>query len=414
MNYEETVAWLYAQLPMFQRVGPQAFKKDLSRTILLDNHLKNPHKEFHSIHVAGTNGKGSVSSMLAAVYQSAGYKVGLYTSPHLEHFTERIRINGAPVKEQYIVDFVRNYKAILESSQASFFEVTVAMAFDYFRDQKVDLAIVETGMGGRLDSTNILNPILSVITNIGYDHQQFLGDTLEQIAVEKAGIIKPNTPVVIGRFQKETEKVFREKAKSQNAELVFADKNQSIYPSDLHGKFQEENQRTALSALKQIHQDVFKVNEDHIKTGLSKVSKRTGLRGRMDIRPGQPTVLLDAAHNLDGLNELLDSIEDLFFAKLHWVYASVNDKPQTEVLKRLPKNAHYYFCKTSIPRALDPLKLIEAADKEGLDFRTFHSTESALNEVYQAAGPHDLVVIAGSIFLLAEAYPYLESKSRQV
>src|SRR5690606_21611556 len=309
MNYNDTIDWMFSQLPMYQRQGKSAFRKDLSNTLKLAEHLQFPEKNFKSVHVAGTNGKGSTSHMLASILQEAGYKVGLYTSPHLKDFRERIKINGQVVKKQFVMDFIKRNKSFLESNSLSFFEMTVGMAFDYFVKEKIDIAIVEVGLGGRLDSTNIITPEISIITNIGFDHMQFLGNTLAEIAFEKGGIIKPNVPVVIGETQTEIQDVFKDLASKNNAEITFADKEiKEVFESDLKGIYQEKNIKTVLQSIIKIQERGFKISQAHIKKGLLNVVDNTGLMGRWQILQQHPKVICDTAHNKEGLTYVMKQL----------------------------------------------------------------------------------------------------------
>nr|WP_321230815.1 folylpolyglutamate synthase/dihydrofolate synthase family protein [uncultured Psychroserpens sp.] len=402
MNYQDTVNWMFKQLPMYQNQGKTAFKKDLSNTILLANHLKNPEHKFKSIHVAGTNGKGSTSHMLASVLQEAGYKVGLYTSPHLKDFRERIKINGKEVSKQFVIGFIKRNTAFLEQHQLSFFEMTVGMAFDYFSKQNVDIAIIEVGLGGRLDSTNIITPEVSVITNIGFDHTQFLGTTYEAIATEKAGIIKPNVPVIIGETQKETKKVFLEIAKSNASEIYFADEIISNYTSDLKGNYQKHNIKTATKALRILSHKSFNISEENIKAGLQNVVKNTGLKGRWQVLQTQPKVICDTAHNKEGLAYIVKQLAEESYKELHMVFGVVNDKDVDSILPLLPKNATYYFCKPNVPRGLDAEILRLKFISTGFKGEAYQSVTNALNEAKIAANTEDLIYVGGSTFVVAE------------
>lgn len=402
MNYQDTVNWMFKQLPMYQNQGKTAFKKDLSNTILLANHLKNPEHKFKSIHVAGTNGKGSTSHMLASVLQEAGYKVGLYTSPHLKDFRERIKINGKEVSKQFVIGFIKRNKAFLEQHQLSFFEMTVGMAFDYFSKQNVDIAIIEVGLGGRLDSTNIITPEVSVITNIGFDHTQFLGTTYEAIATEKAGIIKPHVPVIIGETQKETKKVFLEIAKSNTSEIYFADETISNYTSDLKGNYQKHNIKTATKAIRVLSHKSFNISEENIKAGLQNVVKNTGLKGRWQVLQTEPKVICDTAHNKEGLTYIVKQLAEENYKKLHVVFGVVNDKDVDSILPLLPKNATYYFCKPNVPRGLDAEILRLKFISNGFKGEAYQSVNNALNEAKIAANTEDLIYVGGSTFVVAE------------
>lgn len=394
---------MFAKLPMYQRQGATAFKKDLTNTIALSKQLNFPENKFLSIHVAGTNGKGSTSHMIASVLQEAGYKVGLYTSPHLKDFRERIRINGEPIPEQIVIDFIKHNKSFLEQQQLSFFEMTVGLAFDEFANQKVDIAVVEVGLGGRLDSTNIISPLISVITNIGLDHTQFLGETLDEIAFEKAGIIKPKTPVVIGERQDKIVPVFQKIANKNKAPLYFAEELiDNIYPTDLLGDYQLKNVKTAVQILHLLSGNKIKVSEDKIKTGLLNVVKNTGLKGRWQILNDKPKVICDTAHNKEGLNIVFNQLEKQTYKKLHIVLGVVNDKNLEDILPLFPKNATYYFCKPNVPRGLSASQLQQKSHQ----FQLYGNVYASVNEAYQMAIGNatndDVVYIGGSTFVVAE------------
>lgn len=403
MDYQSTLNYLFSQLPMFQRVGASAYKADLNNTIELCRLLNNPQNNFKSIHIAGTNGKGSTSHMLASILQEAGYKVGLYTSPHLKDFRERIKINGVMISEQNVTDFVAKHQSAFEKINLSFFEWTVGLAFDFFSKQQVDIAVVETGLGGRLDSTNIITPLVSVITNIGKDHTQFLGETLELIAVEKAGIIKNSVPVVIGETQQETQQIFIDKAKQCNTKIYFADKLiDSVPDSDLKGIYQEKNKKTVLVAIQQLIDCGFTISENNIKRGLLNVVKNTGLLGRWQILSESPLTICDTGHNESGIKEVLKQIELTLHKNLHFVFGAVNDKEIDSILSMLPKNATYYFCQAKIPRALDVNILYEKAKQFDLVGAKFSSVEYAVKKAVEDASKNDLVFIGGSTFVVAE------------
>ena len=403
MKYQEVLDYLYAQLPMLQRIGKSAFKKDLTNTIALCNILDNPHKKFTSIHIAGTNGKGSVSHLLASALQENGYKTGLYTSPHLKDFRERIKINGEIISENTVIDFVNKFKNEFEKIKPSFFEWTVALAFYHFNNQKVDIAIIETGMGGRLDSTNVINPIISVITNIGYDHTEFLGDTLEKIAGEKAGIIKLNTPIVVGRKQNETTKVFVQKAKELKASLFFAqDMESPLLKTDLQGGYQKENLQTAFAALK-IIQPEFNIDLDKALAGFTKVYANTNFSGRWQTINNNPKTICDVGHNEEGIKWVLENLKSEKFENLHFVLGMVSDKEHDKILNLLPKSARYYFCKPNVPRGLDAEILISKAKNFNLQGNVYKSVKSALKAAQSNAMQNDLVLVGGSTFVVAEA-----------
>lgn len=404
MNYQETTNWMFNQLPMYQTQGASAYKKDLTNTILLVNHLNNPQEKIKCIHVAGTNGKGSTSHMLASILQEAGYKVGLYTSPHLKDFRERIKINGVTVSENFVCDFINTHKVFFEENDMSFFEMSVGLAFDYFAKEKVDIAIIEVGLGGRLDATNIITPLVSVITNIGIDHTQFLGNTLEAIAGEKAGIIKPNIPVVIGEYTTETQPIFLAKAKANQAEIYFAsDLISEEFPSDLMGDYQTHNKKTVLQTIAVLNsQKEFKIFQEDIKSGLLQVVKNTGLQGRWQQLGDSPKVICDTAHNKNGLEIVMYQIQKEKFDTLHIVLGVVNDKDLDEVLPLFPKNAIYYFCKPNIPRGLDAAILYQKATTFGLHGEVFNSVSEAYKKALQIASKSDFIYIGGSTFVVAE------------
>ena len=408
---------------MFSRMGSAAFKKDLTNTVLLCERLNDPHKKFKSIHVAGTNGKGSVSHMLAAIFQTAGYKTGLYTSPHLYDFRERIKVNGIMCEEEFIIDFVKEIRPAIEEIQPSFFEITVAMAFDYFAQQKIDIAIIEVGLGGRLDSTNVIVPELSVITNIGWDHMNMLGNSLEEIAFEKAGIIKENIPVVIGEKKAGTETVFRNVASEKPSPIFFAEENFSAnqyvihtssieidvednnnnitkYQLDLPGIYQTKNLVTVLQAVDLMKE--WKISKEHIKRGLQKVKQITGLYGRWEVIHEQPTVVLEVAHNKDGIEQILAQLHSISYHKLHLVVGMVKDKDAEAVLQMLPKEASYYFTQAHIPRALDAASLQAKAAPFFLKGNCFPDVNIALKSAITNASKDDLIIVCGSIFLVAE------------
>ena len=402
MTYQETTTWLFNQLPMFQTQGASAYKKDLTNTLLLVEHLQHPETKFKSIHVAGTNGKGSTSSMIASILQEAGYKVGLYTSPHLKDFRERIRSNGEMISEDFVVDFVAQNKSFFEANQLSFFEMTVGLAFDYFAKEQVDVAVIEVGMGGRLDSTNVITPLVSVITNIGFDHTQFLGDTLPKIAAEKAGIIKSNVPVVIGEYSEETKPVFITKAKSENAQIYFAQDNPEVtYECALLGDYQVHNKKTVLQAI-ELLQSQFNIEEDNIKLGLKNVIQNTGLLGRWQILNQKPFTVCDTAHNSHGLKIVLNQIQKHQFETLHIVLGVVNDKDLDSILPLFPKNANYYFCKPNVPRGLDAEILKQKASDFGLLGKVFDSVSEAYVNAKEIVSKSDFIYIGGSTFVVAE------------
>ena len=408
MDYQETINWMFNQLPMYQLQGASAYKKDLTNTHLLIDYLDNPQEKIKCIHVAGTNGKGSTSHMLASILQEAGYKVGLYTSPHLKDFRERIKINGpdasGEISEEFVSDFINKHKAFFEANDMSFFEMTVGLAFDYFAKEKVDIAIIEVGMGGRLDATNIIMPLVSVITNIGLDHTQFLGNTLDAIAFEKAGIIKPIIPVVIGEYTPETKVVFLAKAKECHSEIYFAsDLISENYPSDLIGEYQMHNKKTVLQTIAILNeQKEFQITTANIKSGLLHVVKNTGLQGRWQQLGKFPKVICDTAHNKNGLQIVLKQIQKEEFDDLHIILGVVNDKDLNEILPLFPKNALYYFCKPNIPRGLEASILEKKAIIFGLKGEVYNSVTAAYQKAKQNAAKSDLIFIGGSTFVVAE------------
>lgn len=388
---------------MFQRQGSTAFKKDLTNIKAFCTVLQEPQNSFPSVHVAGTNGKGSTSHMIASVLQAAGYKVGLYTSPHLKDFRERIRVNGQPIDESTVIDFIEEHQSFLEHQQLSFFELTVGMAFEYFSSQEVDIAVIEVGLGGRLDSTNIIKPLVSVITNIGLDHTQFLGETLKEIAFEKGGIIKRETPVVIGEFQDEVIEVFQDLAKAVNAPLFIAEHliNED-FETDLLGVYQLKNMKTAVQCLFLLEQMGFEISREQIKDGLKNVSRNTGLKGRWQVIGESPKVICDTAHNREGLSIVMTQLQRESFNSLHMVLGVVNDKDLSLILSLFPKNASYYFCKPDIPRGLSAELLKEEAFKYGLYGDIFESVGAAYENALQKASSDDLIFVGGSTFVVAE------------
>ncbi|NME66901.1 bifunctional folylpolyglutamate synthase/dihydrofolate synthase [Flammeovirga aprica] len=418
MTYQETLDFLYAQLPMFQREGKSAFKKDLSNTIALCEALDHPENAFKSVHVAGTNGKGSSSHILSAVLQSAGYKVGLYTSPHLKSFTERVKINGQPIAEDKVVEFVGGIKMHIEEIQPSFFELTVAMAFDHFRNEKVDIAIIEVGLGGRLDSTNVISPEVSLITNIGMDHMDMLGNTLELIAGEKAGIIKADTPVVVSQKQEETTPVFLEKSSQEKAPITFAEevyqwnasnimKSNQIFLEDVvleaKGNYQKHNALGVLSIIDALNQkgDFF-ISKEAIKEGFKNLSALSGLEGRWQTLQTAPLMITDVGHNEDGWRFVLDQISTLKFNKLWMVLGVVQEKDLPNMLSKLPVEAYYFYCKPNVPRGLDASVLGEEAEKIGLKGEVISDVNEAIQAAKEKASEEDLIFIGGSTFVVAE------------
>ena len=400
MTYKETLNWMFSQLPMYQREGKTAFKKDVSNTIAFSKELDFPEKKFKSIHVGGTNGKGSTSHMLASILQEAGYKVGLYTSPHLKNFTERIRINGKEISEKKVTTFINRHKDFLEKQKLSFFEMTVGLAFDYFANEHVDVAVIEVGLGGRLDSTNIINPELSVITNIGLDHTEMLGNTLPKIAFEKAGIIKKNTTVVIGERQQEVQKVFATKAQETFSEIFYASDVFETFKTDLLGDYQQKNSKTAAVAISHLHG--FKVSQDQIKRGLLYVVKNTNLKGRWQVLQEKPKVICDTAHNKEGVQIVFKQLKKEKFKKLHIVLGVVSDKKMEAIFPLFPKDAVYYFCKPNISRGLSEEVLQEKATHFGLQGKKFSSVENAYKKALHNANQEDIIYVGGSTFVVAE------------
>jgi len=426
MNYEQTLDYLYSKLPMFTRVGAVAFKKDLYNTIVMCEKLGNPQEKFKSVHIAGTNGKGSSSHMLAAIFQQAGYKTGLYTSPHLKDFRERIRINGEMVSEDFVVNFVAQQRDIMEELSPSFFEVTVAMAFSCFAEEKVDIAIIEVGLGGRLDSTNIITPLLSVITNISLDHTNILGTTLPEIAGEKAGIIKPGIPVVIGETHPETSTVFIAKAHQTSSEIIFADqrlkisdyqkvnerlnvciadKDRLLFENldlDLNGTYQLRNVLTVIQAVLMVNDLGYKIEDTAIYAALSNVKRLTGLQGRWQTLSTDPLVICDTGHNIAGITEVIENIRSTVYEQLHIVIGMVKDKDIIGILALLPAEARYYFCQPDLERALLAADLAQEASKFNLRGEAFSSVPSALSASKDKANKNDLIFIGGSTFVVAE------------
>ncbi len=438
MTYQQTLNYLYSRLPMFTRVGSSAYKADLNNTIRFCRILDNPHQKFKSIHIGGTNGKGSTSHILAAILQTAGYKTGLYTSPHLKDFRERIRVNGKMISKKEVMRFVNDHKKDIETIEPSFFEATVAMAFQYFASQKVDIAVIEVGLGGRLDSTNIISPVLSVITNIGYDHVNILGSTLPEIAMEKAGIIKQKTPVVIGRKQTEVSDIFIQKAKENNSEIRFASEewlveksgspkdrksgsqeyleavirpnnstikqlnSSTIQQLDLTGSYQLKNLATVLTAVDELRKQGFKISDEHIKTALKQVKSLTGLMGRWQTLSKQPLIICDTGHNEDGIREVLKNIEVTPHDNLHIVMGMVKDKDISKILGLLPQTARYYFCQPNIPRAKPANELKIEAYAFNLMGESYETIPLALQTAKSQAAKDDLIFVGGSTFVVAE------------
>ena len=398
MNYKETLDYLFVKTPAFQQKGESAYKPGLDNVMELDVAYGSPHKQFKTIHIAGTNGKGSVSHTLAAILQSAGYKVGLYTSPHLKDFSERIRVNGKPISEQYVIDFVREADEIIAKLNPSFFEITTLMAFTYFAHENVDVAVIETGLGGRLDSTNIISPVLSVVTNVSFDHVNLLGDTLEKIAFEKAGIIKSGIPAVVGEMPSELRPIFT----ARTNEVVFAeDTAASDYEFELKGYCQEKNKKTILSAV-EILKNEFNITEENIKNGLKNVVELTSLMGRWQKLSTSPLVIADTGHNVAGMQYIVSQIADIKADVKRLVIGMVGDKDITSMLKLLPKNATYYFCNASIPRALPAADLKAKAAEFGLQGSAYASVADALAAAKRDASESDFIFVGGSNFTVAE------------
>ncbi|MEL6917633.1 MAG: folylpolyglutamate synthase/dihydrofolate synthase family protein [Bacteroidota bacterium] len=401
MTYKETLDWMFVQLPMYQEKGKSAFNGKLDAIKSFSQHLGNPEKQFKSIHVAGTNGKGSSSHMLASILQEAGYKVGLYTSPHVKDFRERIRINGKPVGEQFVVDFIDRNRPFLDANELSFFEMTVGMAFNYFANQEVDLAIIEVGLGGRLDSTNIITPEVSLITNIGYDHMDILGHTLAKITREKAGIIKPDVPVVISEYQKETAEIFDSIATTLNAEIVFASETiEEEYETSLLGSYQTKNIKGVIATLNMLNG--FEFTADHMKEGLFNVVENTGIMGRWQILREQPRVICDTAHNSEGLELVVQQLMEEKFDCIHLVLGFVEDKNLEALLPLFPKNEYYYFSRPDIRRGLDVEILKDKALKHGLKGSSYGSVQEAYGAALKNASEMDIVFVGGSTFTVAE------------
>lgn len=406
MTYQETLDYLYNQVPMFQRVGGSAYKEGLENTLLLDEHFRHPHLQFRTIHVAGTNGKGSVSHTLAAVLQCAGYKTGLYTSPHLVDFRERIRINGTPISKEYVMDFVEQERSFFEPLHPSFFELATAMAFKLFADEHIDVAVVEVGLGGRLDCTNIIMPDLSIITNISFDHVQFLGDTLSKIASEKAGIIKPGIPVVIGETTTETKPVFLHKANEEGAPIYFAEEHDCSEYADveyeLKGIYQEKNKRTLFTALPLLKEAGYHIEKEAIRKGFAQVVELTGLMGRWQKLHDSPTLVCDTGHNVGGIQYVVEQLRQQPCHQLHIVIGMVNDKDISGVLALLPREAKYYFTQASVSRALPAGRLYELATAAGLEGESYPNVKSAVEAAMKNSLPEDFIFVGGSNFIVAD------------
>lgn len=422
MNYQETLHYLFTSAPLFQQVGKDAYKEGLDNTHALDAYFGHPHRTFRTVHVAGTNGKGSCSHTLAAILQSAGYRTGLYTSPHLVDFRERIRVNGQPVSESYVIDFVEKHRHFFEPLHPSFFELTTAMAFRYFADQQVDVAVIEVGLGGRLDCTNIIHPDLCVITNISFDHIQFLGNTLAKIASEKAGIIKPQVPVVIGESTAETKPVFLQKAYEVEAPIIFAEEEQLLrsytrtcdgqylyqteeYPDlkgELGGLCQLKNTNTLLSAIRQLKKEGYRLSDEHVRKGFAEVCELTGLMGRWQKVGSSPTIICDTGHNVGGISYIVEQLSLQNYEQLHIVIGMVNDKDISGVLALLPSTASYYFTRASVQRALPAEQVKELAGRFGLQGEAYPDVSTALAAAKAAATHRDLIFVGGSSFIVAD------------
>ncbi|MBS7575687.1 bifunctional folylpolyglutamate synthase/dihydrofolate synthase [Bacteroides sp. NSJ-90] len=406
MNYQNTLTYLYNSAPMFQQVGGSAYKEGLENTRILDEHFGNPHYSFRTIHVAGTNGKGSCSHTIAAILQEAGYRVGLYTSPHLVDFRERIRINGRPIPEEYVVHFVEKERSFFEPLHPSFFELTTAMAFCYFADEKVDVAVIEVGLGGRLDCTNIIHPDLCIITNISFDHTQFLGDTLAKIAGEKAGIIKKDIPVVIGETTPETKAVFLQRAEEVSAPIIFAENTtKNDYPgmrTELQGLYQIKNTRTILTALPLLEKAGYHIDEQSVRNGFAHVCELTGLMGRWQKLQDTPTLICDTGHNVGGITYIAEQLKQQNYRHLHIIIGMVNDKDVSGVLALLPKDATYYFTKASVKRALPEEELCKLAAKAGLQGSCYPNVPAAVTAAQEKSHPEDFIFVGGSSFIVAD------------
>ena len=426
MNYSETLEYLYNALPMFQQVGGAAYKEGLENTLDFDKRLGSPHTRFRSIHVAGTNGKGSTSHLLAATLQSAGYKVGLYTSPHLLDFRERIRVNGIPIAKEVVIAFTQQHRTFFEEQQLSFFEMTTALAFHCFAEAGVDIAVIETGLGGRLDCTNIVTPILSIVTNIGLDHVQQLGNTLELIAAEKAGIIKQGVPVIVGR-KGNVEQVFRKKAEEMAAPILFAQEEKPVTEAEnndfqwhfkwrdhltlnspLGGFAQEENANTVLTAIEVLRKNGIEIPDSAIAKGFDKVITLTGLRGRWEKLQDAPTLICDTAHNTDGIGHIASQLESIPCNRLRIVFGMVDDKDIQPVLSLLPRKAEYYFTQASVRRAMKAADLQQLAANTGLQGRAFDTVPEAIKQALEESAPDDLIFVGGSTFIVADALGYYE------
>ena len=402
MNYQETLSWMFNQLPMFQTQGKTALNNKLNRTIAFASVLGNPEKKFKTLHIAGTNGKGSSSSMLASILQEAGYKVGLYTSPHLKDFRERIKINGVEIPEERVVSFIAAHKDFLATYHLSFFEMTVGLAFDYFAEEKVDIGVIEVGLGGRFDSTNIITPEVSLITNISKDHTDILGNTLPEIAFEKAGIIKKNTPVVISEYQEETAPVFIKRAKEEKAPIVFANELTTNLTTDLQGIYQQKNIKGVIAVTDFLKHQGWDISDENLKNGLLNVVKNTHLKGRWQTLSTHPTVVCDTGHNIGGLTYVMEQLKKQTYTQLHIVIGFVKEKDVKGVLDLFPKEAHYYFCSPNIKRGLAVEILKEIATAKGLKGEAYSSVQEAVSAAKAKAQPTDFIFIGGSTFVVSE------------
>ena len=401
MNYKETIDYLFQKLPIYQRTGEIAYKADIGNIVKASEILGNLHLNFKSVHIAGTNGKGSTAHMISSILEEAGYKVGLYTSPHLKDFRERIKINGKMIPKESVVDFVQQYKTDFEKIDMSFFEFTVAMTFHYFSEKKVDIAIIETGLGGRLDSTNIIKPLVSVITNIGFDHTSLLGNTIEEIANEKAGIIKKNTPLIIGRKQEECEDIFITRSKEKNSAITLSS-GKTTYQTDLKGDYQLENVCTTVFTIKEIQKKGFRISEENIKNGLLNVVKNTSILGRWQTLQKEPLIICDIAHNEEGIKKIVKQLDSLEYEKLHFIIGTVNDKNIENILTLLPKDAIYYFCQANIPRSLNKKLLQSKSEKHGLSGKVYNRVSQALKTAKKNSKKEDCIFVGGSMFVVAE------------
>jgi dihydrofolate synthase/folylpolyglutamate synthase len=437
MNFSATLDYIYNKLPCYQRIGQAAYKENLDNIIALLNYIGNPHKNVRCVHIAGTNGKGSVSHMCASIFQEAGYKTGLYTSPHLIDFRERIQINGIPISKRAVSSFIEKYKNFIENIQPSFFEITVALCFDYFASHNVDIAIIETGLGGRLDSTNIIVPVLSIITNISFDHTQLLGNTLEKIAIEKAGIIKPNIPIIIGEYQKDIEHVFIKKAQQNNSTLLYAEKictlhskNESTWyshfsisiedtilyknlQSPLTASYQKKNIQTVCAAIHNLRNSFSKIHKKHIVKGIANTIQNTNLQGRWQIIQSKPLIVCDTAHNYAGIAETMKQLLSLNYSDIHIIWGMVNDKDVESIMNLLPHNAHYYITKPSIERGMDVQKLADFFKNNSLSYTTYHSVKKAYQTAVQRITKKSVLYIGGSTFVVADFILYLSKKERK-